>query len=41
MYMYLYRDIYYAWTRRRRKVEPTKGTRQIWGGGARGEAQRV
>lgn len=31
--MYLYTDKYFAWTRRRRKVERTKGTRQIFGGG--------
>lgn len=41
--MYLYIDKYFAWTRRRRKVERTKGTRQIFWGweGARREAQRV
>lgn len=33
--MYLYTDKYFAWTRRRRKVERTKGTRQIFGGGCK------
>lgn len=37
--MYLYRDKYFAWTRRRRKVERTKGTRQIFGGG-RGQEEK-
>lgn len=33
--MYLYRDKYFAWTRRRRKVELTEGTQQILGGGVK------
>lgn len=37
--MYLYRDKYFAWTRRRRRIELTVGTPEIWW--ARREAQRV
>lgn len=37
--MYLYRDKYFAWTRRRGKIELTEGTREIWW--ARREAHRV